>query len=305
MDFQSADILDRKAGSKGGIEGSAIPIPLVLRAATSKRFHSNHRRAVGVRYFVSDTPSGRVRRMDFFDTIIVLLVFLFAGGVKGIAGLGLPTVSLALLSARFGIEQAIPLLVIPSLLTNLWQASIGGRARALFIRFWPALILIPPALWIGYRHIFLEAPQSMERVLGGVLIVYAGLGLFSVRWSFPAGMEGLATPVVGFLNGLITGFTGTFVIPLVMYLEALGVERDELVQMMGIAFSLSTLSLAAVLVAHDAYRPQAGFLSAVAVIPAVAGMVIGAAIRSRMSPGLFRKWLMAGLAGVGIKLLVF
>ncbi|WP_025769582.1 sulfite exporter TauE/SafE family protein [Thioalkalivibrio sp. HK1] len=243
--------------------------------------------------------------MDPFDAIIVLLVFLFAGGVKGIVGLGLPTVSLALLSARFGIEEAIPLLVIPSLLTNLWQASIGGRALALSIRFWPALMLIPVAIWIGYRHIFLEAPQSMDRFLGVVLIVYAGLGVFSVRWSVPARMEGIATPLVGFLNGLITGFTGTFVIPLVMYLEALGMERDELVQMMGIAFSLSTIALAAILIGHDAYRPDAGLLSAAAVIPAVAGMVIGARIRSCMSPPIFRKWLMAGLAGVGIKLSVF
>lgn len=242
---------------------------------------------------------------DMVDVVIVLLVFLLAGGVKGVVGLGLPVVSLVLLSAWFGIEKAMPLLVIPSLVTNLWQASIGGRALALVIRFWPALILIPVAVWIGYRHVFLEAPQSMDRVLGAVLIVYAGLGFFSVRWSFPARMERLATPIVGFLNGLITGFTGTFVIPLVMYLEALGIDRDELVQMMGIAFSLSTLSLAVVLIEHDAYRPQAGLLSAAAVIPAVAGMAIGAGIRSRMSLPVFRKWLMAGLAGVGIKLLVF
>ncbi len=242
--------------------------------------------------------------MDSFDMVAVLLVFLLAGGVKGVVGLGLPVVSLVLLSLLFGIERAMPLLIIPSLVTNLWQASIGGRALALFIRFWPALILIPFAVWIGYHHIFLEAPKSMDRVLGGVLVVYAGLGFFSVKWSFPAGMERAATPIIGFLNGLVTGFTGTFVIPLVMYLEALEIERDELVQMMGIAFSVSTLALAAVLIGHDAYRPEAGFLSAAAVVPAVIGMAIGAGIRARMSLALFRKWLMAGLVGVGIKLLV-
>ena len=242
--------------------------------------------------------------MDALSIAIVMLTFLLAGGVKGVAGLGLPTVSVALLSAAFGIEAALPLLVIPSLVTNVWQGAVGGHLAALLGRFGVALAVIPVTTWIGYHYVFAEAPQAMDRVLGVALLVYAGLGLRAVRLPAPARAEPVLTPLVGLVNGLITGVTGTFVIPIVMYLEALGLDRDELVQMMGITFGVSTAALAAVLVLHGAWRVDASVLSAVAVAPAIAGMMLGARLRAHLAPATFRKWLLAGLGVIGLKLLV-
>ena len=243
--------------------------------------------------------------MDALSITIVMLTFLLAGGVKGVVGLGLPTVSVALLSAAFGIEAALPLLVIPSLVTNVWQGAVGGHLGALLRRFGVALAIIPVTTWVGYHHVFAEAPQAMDRVLGVALLVYAGLGLRAVRLlPAPARAEPVLTPLVGLVNGLVTGVTGTFVIPIVMYLEALGLDRDELVQMMGITFSVSTAALAAVLVLHGAWRVDASVLSAVAVAPAIAGMMLGARLRAHLAPATFRKWLLAGLGVIGLKLLV-
>ena len=242
--------------------------------------------------------------MDALPITIVMLTFLLAGGVKGVVGLGLPTVSVALLSAAFGIEAAMPLLVIPSFVTNVWQGAVGGHLATLLRRFGVALAIIPVTTWIGYHYVFAEAPQAMDRVLGVALLVYAGLGLRAVRLPAPARAEPVLTPLVGLVNGLITGVTGTFVIPIVMYLEALGLDRDELVQMMGITFSVSTAGLAGVLVLHSAYRIDAGFVSAVAVAPAIAGMMIGARLRARLAPATFRRWLLVGLGLIGLKLLV-
>ena len=242
--------------------------------------------------------------MDGLSIAIVMLTFLLAGGVKGVVGLGLPTVSVALLSAAFGIEAALPLLVIPSLVTNVWQGAIGGHLAALLRRFGVALAIIPVTTWLGYHYVFAEAPQAMDRVLGVALLVYAGLGLRAVRIPAPARAEPVLTPLVGFVNGLVTGVTGTFVIPIVMYLEALGLDRDELVQMMGVTFSVSTAALAGVLVLHGAWRVDAGIVSAVAVAPAIAGMMLGARLRAHLTPATFRKWLLAGLGVIGLKLLV-
>ena len=242
--------------------------------------------------------------MDALSITIVMLTFLLAGGVKGVVGLGLPTVSVALLSAAFGIEAALPLLVIPSFVTNVWQGAVGGNAMVLLRRFGVALAIIPVAVWVGYHYVFVAAPQAMDRALGVALIAYAGLGLRAVRFPVPARAEPALTPAVGVVNGLITGVTGTFVIPIVMYLEALGLDRDELVQMMGITFAVSTAALAGVLVLHDAYQVEASVVSAVAVVPAIAGMVIGARLRARLAPATFRKWLLVGLGVIGMKLLL-
>lgn len=242
--------------------------------------------------------------MDALSIAIVMLTFLLAGGVKGVVGLGLPTVSVALLSVAFGIEAALPLLVIPSFVTNVWQGAVGGNATALFRRFGVALAIIPIATWFGYHYIFAQTPQAMDRALGVALLVYAGLGLRVVRFSVPARVEPALTPIIGVVNGLITGVTGTSVIPIVMYLEALGLDRDELVQMMGITFAVSTAALAGVLVLHGAYRAEASLVSAVAVVPAIVGMALGARLRTRLAPATFRKWLLVGLGVIGLKLLV-
>ena len=242
--------------------------------------------------------------MDGPSIAIVMLTFLLAGGVKGVVGLGLPTVSVALLSAAFGIEAALPLLVVPSFVTNVWQGAVGGHAIALLRRFGVALAIIPVATWLGYHYVFAAAPQAMDRVLGAALLVYAGLGLRAVRVPVPARAEPVLTPVVGLVNGLVTGVTGTFVIPIVMYLEALGLDRDALVQMMGITFSVSTAALAVVLMMHGAYRVDAGFVSAAAVVPAIVGMMAGARLRTRLTPATFRTWLLVGLGVIGLKLLL-
>lgn len=79
-----------------------------------------------------------------FDDIATLLAvaatFLVAGAVKGVIGLGLPTVSLALLTVTIGLPQAMAVLLVPSFVTNLWQAASGGNGRVLLARLWPFLV---------------------------------------------------------------------------------------------------------------------------------------------------------------------
>ena len=86
-------------------------------------------------------------------------------------------------------------------------------------------------------------------------------------------------PLAGLVNGVLTGMTGSFVVPGVMYLQALGLSRDALIQAMGMLFTVSTLALGFALQANDLLRMEHGALSTMALAPAVAGMVIGQRIR--------------------------
>ena len=71
----------------------------------------------------------------------VTLIFVLAGLVKGIIGFGLPTLSLALLVLIVDIEAAMAILIIPSLITNVWQAFDGGKLTTLSLRIWPFLLM--------------------------------------------------------------------------------------------------------------------------------------------------------------------
>src|SRR5439155_7006008 len=78
--------------------------------------------------------------------------------------------------------------------------------------------------------------------LGVALVVYAAVGLAGVRLSVDPRREGWLGPVVGATTGLVTGATGVFVIPAVPYLQAIGLERDELIQALGLSFTVSTVA---------------------------------------------------------------
>ena len=63
------------------------------------------------------------------DMILIGLIFVLAGFVKGVAGFGLPTVSVALIALLRPIPEAIGLMLVPAFVTNLWQGLAGGQLR--------------------------------------------------------------------------------------------------------------------------------------------------------------------------------
>jgi hypothetical protein len=109
--------------------------------------------------------------------------------------------------------------------------------------------------------------------------------------------------VVGLTTGLVTGGTGVLVIPAVPYLQALGLEKDELVQALGLSFTVSTLALAAGLALRGAFHLDDLASSALAILPALAGMWAGQIIRGRVSAATFRRWFLIGLLLLGAEML--
>ena len=210
-----------------------------------------------------------------FDALLLLAIaatFLLAGTVKGVIGLGLPTVSLALLTVTVGLHSAMALLLVPSLVTNIWQASVGGNARAIVRRLWLFLVMATLTVWVGALALTRVDSSLLSGLLGLVLILYAGMSLAGFRLSVAPRQEVWLGPVIGSANGILTGLTGSFVVPGVLFLQALGLTRDQLVQAMGMLFTLSTLALAAALQGSGLLTLELGGLSLAALLPALLGM---------------------------------
>lgn len=219
----------------------------------------------------------------------IAATFLLAGMVKGVIGLGLPTVSLGLLTAVLDLPTAMALLIVPSFATNLWQAAIGGHAGAILGRIWPFLLMAFATVWLGAMTLARVDLALLSALLGVLLVCYAATGLAGLRLAIPARHESWAGALLGGANGVLTGMTGSFVVPGVMYLQALGLPRDALIQAMGILFTGSTLALAAALRGNDLLNLAQGAVSAAALIPAALGMLAGQRIRRRLSEARFRR----------------
>ena len=138
--------------------------------------------------------------------------------------------------------------------------------------------------------------------LGVTLIVYALIGLSRVQFSMARRHEIWAGPIVGLVTGVILAATGIFVIPALPYMQAIGLEKDELVQALGLHFTNSTVVLAVVLWSGSAFDTQLALLSLVAIVPALIGMVIGQKVRRLVSVATFRFCLFALLLILGAQL---
>jgi uncharacterized membrane protein YfcA len=110
------------------------------------------------------------------------------------------------------------------------------------------------------------------------------------------------SPAAGGISGVIMGLTGTYVVPVGLYLQALGMPRDMLVQAMGVTFAAATVALGVALAARDLLTTDLGLMSAIALVPAAAGMVIGQRLRRRLREDTFRRVLFAGLTVLGLYL---
>ncbi|NYZ17099.1 sulfite exporter TauE/SafE family protein [Azospirillum sp. RWY-5-1] len=239
----------------------------------------------------------------FLDAVVTA-TFLLAGLVKGVIGLGLPTVAVGLLSLVMTPAQAAATLVVPSLVTNLWQLAAGPGLRPLIARLWTMMLGIAVGTWAGSGLLTGDGAGLAARALGAALLLYAATGLTSRRLAVPRRLEPWLSPAVGVATGLVTGATGVFVIPAVPYLQAMGMERDALVQALGLSFTVSTLALAGALYGNGALPWSTAAASALAVLPALAGMGAGQWLRGRISAHLFRLCFLWGLLALGGHLLL-
>ncbi|NQU61722.1 MAG: sulfite exporter TauE/SafE family protein [Rhodospirillales bacterium] len=237
-----------------------------------------------------------------FDALTILAIagtFLIAGTVKGVIGLGLPTVSLALLTVAFDLPQAMALLLVPSSITNIWQAVVGGNGSAILRRLWPFLLMATVTVWLGATALTRVDLALLKALLGALLIIYASLSLGGLRFAITPRHEKWIGPLLGTANGILTGMTGSFVVPGVFFLQAIGLSRDMLIQAMGMLFTASTLALAIALQGNGLLTIDLGILSTAALIPAIIGMILGQGIRKRLSEHLFRRLFFIALLILG------
>lgn len=229
----------------------------------------------------------------------IIATFLLAGTVKGVIGLGLPSVSLGLLTVAADLPTAMALLLVPSFVTNLWQAAVGGKAGEIIRRLWPFLLMATITVWLGARALTQIDLAYLSALLGVLLATYAAISLAGLRLTFSPRQEAWAGPLIGTANGILTGMTGSFVVPGVMFLQAIGLPRDALIQAMGMLFTASTVALAVALQSNNMLTAENGWFSLAGLVPALIGMVIGQRIRQSLPEATFRRVFFSALLILG------
>jgi hypothetical protein len=239
-----------------------------------------------------------------FTVVVVALTFVAAGFVKGLVGMGLPTVAMGLLGVAMPPVQAATLVVVPSLVTNVWQLVAGPRLAALVKRFATMMLGVCAGTALGIGLLTGGANALATALLGGVLAAYAAIGLGSARFSVSPRSERWLSPLIGLITGVLTGATGVFAIPAVPYLNSLALDKDDLIQALGLSFTVSTVALGVGLAVSGRFDAAVAGNSMLALLPAVAGMLLGQRARKRLPPQAFRRWFFLGLLLLGVYMVV-
>ncbi len=232
--------------------------------------------------------------------IAVVLAFLVGGTVKGVLGMGLPTVTLALLAATVGVKEGMVVVLVPAFVTNVWQGLAGGRLHGIARRLWSFVLAAGIGIWFAAGITARADNMLLSGILGVLLCVYAVYGMAAPQILVPKRHERWLSPLAGGLGGIALGLTGSFVVPGSAYLQALGFKRDELVQAMGATYVVVVVALAVALGGHGLLPASLGVMSLVALVPALAGMALGQLIRKRLPEPLFRRLFFVGLFAIGI-----
>lgn len=242
--------------------------------------------------------------MSGLETILLATAaLLIAGTIKGFVGLGLPTVSLALLSLVFAPREAMGLILVPMLMTNFWQMLRGPDLMGVMMRYWRFAVVL--AICVSATIWFSQSASNRVLILALGFVV---LAFVAVSWRdlVPAVPPHLERPVefaLAAFAGLIGGLTAAWAAPMAMYLKTRKVSPDEFVQASGFLITAGSLPFIIMFLVVGHYEISGLGVSATLLIPTLAGFTIGERLRRGIDPKAFHRVLMIVFLGFGLNLI--
>ncbi len=244
--------------------------------------------------------------LDISDPVTLALiaaVMLAAGFVKGITGLGLPLVGVSLMSFFLPIREVLGVIIVPLMLTNVWQVVEVKGTLAPLRRFWPMMVALLVFLGLGAQLVVVLDSSWLYLAVGIMVTIFTSLGLFRPAMKLPPKGEvpvGIAT---GALAGICGGMGGIWGPPISMYLLALDLKKDDFIGTVGLVWFLGAVPLCLFYVLNGILGMHNVAYSLGACVPAMAGLWVGQKIRKRIPQESFRKVLMATLFVIGLNLI--
>lgn len=240
--------------------------------------------------------------LDPVYIFVVFGAFLIAGIIKGCVGMGLPPTAIALMTLVLPLPEALALITVPTVLSNIWQGFWGGHLHAIVRRFWILGLAMTAGVLIAAFGLRQLGSPLANGVLGVVLAVFAVVALLAWRPHVPRRHEVWSNPLFGLLSGLMGGITGVAAVPFLPYMQALELNRDELVQALGVLFICFTAALIIALLDAGALNLKNAGASTLAMLPTMLGMWIGQWLRRWVSAEVFRTVFLIVMLGLGLNM---
>ncbi|MBX3611003.1 MAG: sulfite exporter TauE/SafE family protein [Hydrogenophaga sp.] len=248
--------------------------------------------------------------MSLFDTFsatqlaTLAAAYFIAALVKGITGLGYSSTCLPILTLAFGLKEALPLVLIPSVSSNFTVMFTTPGFKASARRFWPMLVSAAIAIFIGLWTLTRVRGESAAAVLGAVLLCYVAFALTNARFRLSEARTQRFEPAIGAATGFLNGLTGSQVMPLIPYLLSLDLARERFLQVSNQSFTLCSAAMFIGLGLTGLMTLHAAAVSACGVLLVVLGVNIGRRIGQHLAPQAFRTAVLVVLGALGMGLIL-
>lgn len=242
--------------------------------------------------------------MSSLDYLFIILAYIIAAAIKGTTGIGFSTTCLPIMALRLDLTVAIPLVIIPSIISNIIVMVQTGNFREAINRFWSLYLVSVPGILTGLTILISINVNSAKILLSMVLVTYALSALRNKPLKLSAVWERNLKVVVGFSTGFINGLTGSQVMPLLPYLLSLDLEKNRFVQAMNISFTLSSLVMFFQMSRLGYVSTNTLITAAISLLPVLLTVFVCGKIRARINNNLYRKIVLLFLLIMGIILLL-
>jgi uncharacterized protein len=247
---------------------------------------------------------GQLAAIGASNIVFIVLAFIVGGVVKGTLGVGLPMFVIPILAHRMPAIQAIAVLIMPVLVSNLWQALQSGFSKEGLKRFLPLLATFVATTLITIQITLSLSDKTMRSVVAGVVLLAVIALSLPLKTAIKPKHETTWSAIVGFLSGLMGGVS-TLSGPLIIsYLMALRLPREVFVGTVSVIYLAGAISIYGSMTLMGAIPLNDFWVSCWTLIPMSIGLVIGQRIRGKLSESVFKKVMLGFLSVVAISLLL-
>ena len=177
-----------------------------------------------------------ISNIDYFILFQVILIFFVGGVVKGLIGVGLPTVILTFLSFIFDIKLSISIILLPIILSNLYQMIDGKYLKQIindtkFFHISAFLFIL-----LTFFFLLLLNSNTILIILAIILIFNSTLSLIKYEIQFKNFRSKYYQLFIGSTTGVVTGVTGIYTMPFIFLIQSLQYTKNQVIQLMGLTF---------------------------------------------------------------------
>ena len=236
---------------------------------------------------------------------IAFAVMFFAGFTKGAVGFGLPMICISGIGSVLPAEIAIATLILPGLVTNLWQSLRDGLgpAWASLKQYWRLNLVLLISIYAFAQLVVIIPETALFIILGVGITLFVTLQIIGWIPHIPTRLATKIQAPVGLVAGFFGGLSGVWGPPILLYLLSQKTPKTEMIRIQGISFLVGAIILTGAHLQSGLLNETTTPLSAWMIIPAMVGMAIGFNVQDRMDQTKFRKATLVVLLFAGLNLL--